>query len=1023
MEINSNNKLRFWFAWAQNSGTLIDGTTTLVEGETYIVRQYCDGTRINIDLSDDGGETWTTEISTTNSDARVVISHDTGFDVNIGRSRWQSSWVDYFQGDIKKFKVIEGSSDPDDIPTSYYRFDNAGTDKEIYDQYSLYDGQAYNGATQYSTNVEYISGFINQYSYDYLGRKTTVTNGEGAETEYTYDDLSRLLTVTQSPDGGTTEYVTEYTYDTVSGDYIISQIEDAEGGIKQTWYDNLGRVYKEVNDGTDDQDSLIIESVYHYDALGRLMYKEFEDGTILGNTYDSRGYLWKEKYYDSYTDYAAEDNDDSPEDSADRTYTDYTFYVDYDSRGNLKRIEGEIDGEEFYHEWKYDSKNRVTQQTEHLDINSNTIQNVITYAYWDNGSLKSVTYPATFGNDHNTVSQKYYYNEYGQLTDIMLDSSDVRSYVYDDSGKVIQTDTYIDQIDTGDIISTYYDYNDAGLTTDIQYKLNGTLKERYQYGYDNNGMITSETITPYAAGGYYVKSHTYDDIGRLTETTIGDDTDTYTYDDVGNRLTLDDGTDSWDYIYDALFQLDYVEKNDVTELDYSYDIMGNQTSQMEYDASETLIEEQTFTYHNNGMLKNVLIEDSDGTDPDENEFYLYNGKGQRIVKEFDDGTDTTMTRYLYTGTEVIMTANSAGLKTTENILTPSGQIITSQRFDQNGDSTGWYSFNYDIRQSTTAIVDSAGTLQNDYQYDAFGNTTKSGSLLNEVEFTGAISDNNTGLYYMNARYYNSNTGRFISQDSYKGSAYEPWTQNIYTYCGNNPVNMVDPTGHVASFATMMSDGGGRSRKTNDDYYWWLYYDDFVVPDPEPEKKDSETVTLSDGRIVPSNDEGTIAPSLSDLYYMVPELNKDDSIDYMLQRPSRNFGDTGVYYIDFSYNIGPSFLGYTGGYSYVINTNEGWVAEYEHVGPYVGFGLSPLPASGQYTTGVVYGDMGDPTNYEGFFFESSFSIVGSYANAVSFLGDGGYNAVSQQGTGIETNVCASAGVNYYTLTNLVYINGG
>ncbi len=73
---------------------------------------------------------------------------------------------------------------------------------------------------------------------------------------------------------------------------------------------------------------------------------------------------------------------------------------------------------------------------------------------------------------------------------------------------------------------------------------------------------------------------------------------------------------------------------------------------------------------------------------------------------------------------------TADIKQTESILTPSGQIVASQRFYGNGNGTGWYSYNYDIRQSTTAIVNSAGVLQNNYQYEAFGQTTKSGSLIN-----------------------------------------------------------------------------------------------------------------------------------------------------------------------------------------------------------------------------------------------------------------------------------------------------
>ena len=78
-----------------------------------------------------------------------------------------------------------------------------------------------------------------------------------------------------------------------------------------------------------------------------------------------------------------------------------------------------------------------------------------------------------------------------------------------------------------------------------------------------------------------------------------------------------------------------------------------------------------------------------------------------------------------------------------------------------------------------------------------GVTTASGdTFFNEVTFTGSVADV-SGLLYMNARYYNPATARFLSQDTYTGSASDPWTQHLYAYCNNNPVNMVDPTGHEA----------------------------------------------------------------------------------------------------------------------------------------------------------------------------------------------------------------------------------
>jgi RHS repeat-associated protein len=55
----------------------------------------------------------------------------------------------------------------------------------------------------------------------------------------------------------------------------------------------------------------------------------------------------------------------------------------------------------------------------------------------------------------------------------------------------------------------------------------------------------------------------------------------------------------------------------------------------------------------------------------------------------------------------------------------------------------------------------------------------------------------SSFYNFRARLYNPRTGRFLTQDTYKGSVWQPWTQNLYVYVGNNPVNYADPTGHWA----------------------------------------------------------------------------------------------------------------------------------------------------------------------------------------------------------------------------------
>ena len=111
------------------------------------------------------------------------------------------------------------------------------------------------------------------------------------------------------------------------------------------------------------------------------------------------------------------------------------------------------------------------------------------------------------------------------------------------------------------------------------------------------------------------------------------------------------------------------------------------------------------------------------------------------------------------------------------------------------DTTGVCGFNYNgidyyylknIQGDILRIYSSGGTLYAEYSYDAWGKCTIK---------SGYYYDNETGLYYLNARYYDPEVGRFISADSIDYLAPEIINGiNLYAYCNNNPVMYTDPSG-------------------------------------------------------------------------------------------------------------------------------------------------------------------------------------------------------------------------------------
>ena len=122
-----------------------------------------------------------------------------------------------------------------------------------------------------------------------------------------------------------------------------------------------------------------------------------------------------------------------------------------------------------------------------------------------------------------------------------------------------------------------------------------------------------------------------------------------------------------------------------------------------------------------------------------------------------------------------------------------------------------YLYRKNIQGDVTALLNAEGKVIATYKYDAWGNHTvkveealDSGNFwqynevanLNPIRYRSYYYDTETGLYYLPARYYDPVACRFISRDDH--SYLDPETVNglnLFAYCGNDPVNKYDPTGH------------------------------------------------------------------------------------------------------------------------------------------------------------------------------------------------------------------------------------
>ena len=577
-----------------------------------------------------------------------------------------------------------------------------------------------------------------------------------------------------------------------------TSVTDANGHVKQETASASGSVTttSDLGDGSES-----ITTKYTYDDRGNKLSEVYANGAKKTYEYNNRNLVVKTQSYDK---------------EGTKTLISRYRYDDYGKLLEMTdyRVSSETETAYRYTEYTYDQRGRITAFAEISQNVQPTADDIkahqIRYTYNENGNLSKVSYPTT---KDGIQSLSYIYDENGWLQEIkgelhskgQTTEKVLRSYSYDAYGKVKEIKDYRNRLKNGaQAVQKIYTYDSFDRVKEMTYTdlETGKVMESYQYSYDKNSNITKKTqVNNYpkedADKVNETKSYTYDTLGRLTKTVTTDHnkddktkTVTYTYDNVGNRLKEDDGTTTTSYTYNGLDQLQTATKEKGTAVDevrqYSYDANGNQTDVKNTKTGQT----ESYTYDAENRLSKVSVTDKDGKTAviQQNR---YNGDGQRIQKV--EGSKTT--NYYYQDGVVSYTTDGDNSQTSQNLIGTDGNILATQRYGS--DHTDYLLYNKDIQGSSTSLVKEDGSADATYRYTDFGETKINGDnkVENEVCYTGGIYDQRTGLYYLNARYYNPEDGRFVTEDTYRGETNEPDTQNLYAYCADNPVNYVDPSGH------------------------------------------------------------------------------------------------------------------------------------------------------------------------------------------------------------------------------------
>jgi RHS repeat-associated protein len=616
---------------------------------------------------------------------------------------------------------------------------------------------------------------VYQYERDSLGRVTKVTDPLLHETNYAYDAIGRITSVTQPKPSVSfpEDFITTYTYDNYDSvtQTVYTTQTDPNSQMTTQWFDQFGQMVKSRDalgkDTTFVYNKGLLSSItdangnvtsYTYDNFGRLTLTTFPDGATEAYTYKQDGLLntlrdrknvtfshtydpfkrltiksWPSSgsITNTYVGQKLTQINFSGQSAGLQTFTYDTAY----------RIATDVQSTRGTLTYTYDANDRVASYS--VSGGGPTAN----YTYYADGSLRTLTWSPVVGNF------TYNYTINGQYDLITFPNGQTRDYTYDDQGRLTQIANIHPTVGNLATYSYGYDLNNAGggytmkgqrssMTASVPFQ--NFVNSQTNYYYDNNYQLTKAIYPNVAPFNAEIAEWTYDDIGNRTQSILNGTPTAYTY--------FKNGSNPYN---GQRLQSDGVNT-------YAYDLNGNTTSKTGY----------TFTWY----YLNYITQISGGASAS----YKYDYAGRRYRKTLGSSNYD----YVYNGQDLI------GLRTTGVQDFVFGPGIDEPLATKIGANIYYYSV--DGLGSIALLTDTNGAVQNSYVYDVWGSTrSQTGSLANLFTYTSREA-NEAGLMYYRARYMQTYTGRFTSEDPQGMKA----GINFYSYVGNDPIISTDPSGQI-----------------------------------------------------------------------------------------------------------------------------------------------------------------------------------------------------------------------------------